>query len=151
MNHVRNRSFRKTRKVLSGYMTTEASVIIPLAFVCFIIIILYTFYLYNHLTVYQSCYLSALRGSQLKNATNGAVKAYVDREAEKLLDEQVYKYQIDYGSDVSMISIKVNARSYVDNLMARFGLYKEEKLTSNRDVSINRIDPVDYIRNTERF
>jgi len=151
---MKNRKSKKNNKTgygLNGYMTTEASVIIPLAFVCFIIIILYTFYLYNHLTVYQSCYLSALRGSQLKNATNGAVKAYVDRELEKLLDEQVYEYQIDYASDVSMISIKVKAGSYVDNLMARFGLYTEKKLTSSREVAINRIDPVDYIRNAERF
>lgn len=151
MKNRKSKENNKTGYGLNGYMTTEASVIIPLAFVCFIIIILYTFYLYNHLTVYQSCYLSALRGSQLKNATNGAVKAYVDRELEKLLDEQVYEYQIDYASDVSMISIKVKAGSYVDNLMARFGLYTEKKLTSNREVAINRIDPVDYIRNAERF
>ncbi len=151
MKHrVYNRN-KKNRFVLNGYMTTEASVIIPLAFICFIIIILYTFFLYNHLTVYQSCYLSALRGSQLKNATNSAVKTYVDREAEKLLDEQVYKYQIDYSSDISMISIKVNARSFIDNMLAGYGLYTTEKLSSNRDVSINRIDPVDYIRNAERF
>ena len=151
MKNRKSKENNKTGYGLNGYMTTEASVIIPLAFVCFIIIILYTFYLYNHLTVYQSCYLSALRGSQLKNATNGAVKAYVDRELEKLLDEQVYEYQIDYASDVSMISIKVKAGSYVDNLMAKFGLYTEKKLTSNREVEINRIDPVDYIRNAERF
>lgn len=151
MKNRKSKENNKTGYGLNGYMTTEASVIIPLAFVCFIIIILYTFYLYNHLTVYQSCYLSALRGSQLKNATNGAVKAYVDRELEKLLDEQVYEYQIDYASDVSMISIKVKAGSYVDNLMAKFGLYTEKKLTSNREVAINRIDPVDYIRNAERF
>lgn len=75
---------------LEGYMTVEASFIIPLVFICFIIIILYTFFLYNHLVVYQSCYLSALRGSQLKNATNDAVKTCVDTQAAKLLEGQIY-------------------------------------------------------------
>ena len=59
---------REKQHALNAYMTLEASFIIPFVFICFILIILYTFYLYNHMVVYQSCYLSALRGSQLKNA-----------------------------------------------------------------------------------
>ncbi len=136
---------------LEGYMTVEASFIIPLVFICFIIIILYTFFLYNHLVVYQSCYLSALRGSQLKNATNDAVKTCVDTQAAKLLEGQIYQYQIDHDSDVSMMSISVTARSYITNLISGYGLYKDKELSSERKVSINRIDPVDYIRNAERF
>ncbi len=142
---------RKKHICLDGYMTLEASFIIPLTFICFIIILLYTFFLYNHLVVYQSCYISALRGSQVKNATTDAIKKYVDEQATKLLEEQVYQYQIDHTSDVSALSIKVNAVSKVTNLMSKFDLYKEGELVSNRGVSVNRINPVDYIRNAQRF
>lgn len=138
-------------RALNGYMTLEASFIIPFAFMCFILIILYTFYLYNHMVVYQSCYLSALRGSQLKNTTNDAVKEYIDEELRKLLNNQVYQYQVDFDSDVSLLSISVNAESYITNKTANFNIYNEKRLTSNRGTKINRIDPVDYIRNAERF
>ncbi len=136
---------------LDGYMTMEASFIIPPVFICFIVIILYTFFLYDHMIVYHSCYLAALRGSQIKNATNDAVKTYVDTQAEKLLEGQVYQYQTDHESGVSLISINVKASSHITNLVSGFNLYKENELKSEREVSINRIDPVDYIRNAERF
>ncbi len=151
LRKARKRTKKRKPISLDGYMTLEASFIVPLAFICFIIILLYTFYLYNHLVVYQSCYISALRGSQIKNATTDAVKNYVDEQATLLLGEQVYQYQIDHTSDVSALSIKVNAVSFITNLMSIFDLYKERELVSDRGVSINRIDPVDYIRNTQRF
>ena len=142
---------REKQHVLNAYMTLEASFIIPFVFICFILIILYTFYLYNHMVVYQSCYLSALRGSQLKNATNDAVKEHIDEEIRRLLNNQVYQYQIDFDSDVSLLSISVNAKSYITNRLSDFNIYKVNEFTSNRSIKINRTDPVDYIRNSERF
>ena len=142
---------REKQHALNAYMTLEASFIIPFVFICFILIILYTFYLYNHMVVYQSCYLSALRGSQLKNATNDAVKEHIDEEIRRLLNNQVYQYQIDFDSDVSLLSISVNAKSYITNRMSDFNIYKVNEFTSNRSIKINRTDPVDYIRNSERF
>ena len=142
---------REKQHALNAYMTLEASFIIPFVFICFILIILYTFYLYNHMVVYQSCYLSALRGSQLKNATNDAVKEHIDEEIRRLLNNQVYQYQIDFDSDVSLLSISVNAKSYITNRMSDFNIYEVNEFTSNRSIRINRTDPVDYIRNSERF
>ena len=142
---------REKQHALNAYMTLEASFIIPFVFICFILIILYTFYLYNHMVVYQSCYLSALRGSQLKNATNDAVKEHIDEEIRRLLNNQVYQYQIDFDSDVSLLSISVNAKSYITNRMSDFNIYEVNEFTSNRSIKINRTDPVDYIRNSERF
>lgn len=103
------------------------------------------------MVVYQSCYLSALRGSQLKNATNDAVKEHIDEEIRRLLNNQVYQYQIDFDSDVSLLSISVNAKSYITNRLSDFNIYKVNEFTSNRSIKINRTDPVDYIRNSERF
>ncbi|MCR5399606.1 MAG: hypothetical protein K6E68_08775 [Lachnospiraceae bacterium] len=139
----------RERDNMGGYMTLEASVIIPLSFCCFILIILYTFYLYNHLTVYQSCYLSALRGSQLKNASNGAVKTKTEQELGKLLDEQVYMYQLDHTSSVTGSEIRVSAASFMYNLTSEYGLYNEKRLKSQRSVSLKRIDPVRYIREAD--
>ena len=139
------------RYKLSGYMTIEASYIVPSVFMCFILIILYTFYLYNHMVAYQSCYQAALRGSQLKNTGTDAIEEYVDREAAKLLDEQVYQYDIDRDVRVSLTSVEVGVKTHVDNIVQRFGIYDEKQLADSRLASAVRIDPSDYIRNLHRF
>lgn len=141
---IRNLSF-------DGYMTIEASFIIPLAFICFIVTILFTFFLYNHLITYQSCYIAALRGSQMKNVTDSAIEQYVKENLEKLLNEQVYQRGFEQNVNVGALSIFVNADTNISNPLYRFELYKEKELKGSREVSVNRIDPVGYIRNMERF
>lgn len=135
----------------SGYMTVEASFIIPLVFICFIISILFTFFLYNHLIVYQSCYISALRGSQMKNVTDSAIEQYVEENLENLLNEQVYQHGLKQDVSVGTLSIATNASMNISNPLYRFNLYKEKEMEGIREVTINRTDPVGYIRNMSRL
>lgn len=135
----------------SGYMTVEASFIIPLVFICFIISILFTFFLYNHLIVYQSCYIAALRGSQMKNVTDSAIEQYVKENLENLLNEQVYQHGLKQDVSVGTLSIATNASTNISNPLYRFNLYKEKEMEGIREVTVNRTDPVGYIRNMSRF
>ena len=137
--------------VYDGYMTVEASFIIPLVFICFIVSILFTFFLYNHLIVYQSCYIAALRGSQIKNVTDSAIEQYVKENLEDLLNGQVYKYGSKQNISIGSMSITTNASANIPNPLYMFDLYKEKELVGNRDVTVNRMDPVGYIRNMARF
>ncbi len=139
------------KRGIPAYMTVEASFIVPFTVICFIIIIFFTFFLYDHMLVYQSCYLSALRGSQLKNTTDDAVEAYVKKELEKLEDNLIYQYGINNDVRAGALGISVESRLSIENRMYRFNLYKEEEIAGQREVSINRTDPVSYIRNADRF
>ncbi|MCR5734699.1 MAG: hypothetical protein K6G22_08850 [Lachnospiraceae bacterium] len=140
----------KTLKT-EGYMTVEASVIVPLTFICFLAIIYYTFFLYNHLVVYQSCYIAALRGSRIKNTTSEAIADYVNNELSILLDEQIYQYKLSYKADVNLMSIKVTADTSLMQDKAVGALFHDRELKGEREVEIIRTDPVDYIRNIRRF
>lgn len=139
------------KRGIPAYMTVEASFIVPFTVICFIIIIFFTFFLYDHMLVYQSCYLSALRGSQLKNTTDDAVEAYVKKELEELEDNLIYQYGINNDVRAGALGISVESRLSIENRMYRFNLYKEEEIAGQREVSINRTDPVSYIRNADRF
>ncbi len=139
------------KREIPAYMTVEASFIIPLTIVCFIIIIFFTFFLYDHMVVYQSCYLSALRGSQLKNTTDDAVEEYVRGELKKLQDNLIYQPDTDNDVRVGPLGITVRSGLNMKNKVYRFDLYREKDISGQREVSVNRIDPVDYIRNAQRF
>ena len=93
------RRILKKEKNMTGYLSLEASFVVPLVFMLFILSIYFTFFLYNHLVVNQSCYIAALRGSRLKNSADKVVEAYTGDELCKLLDEQIYQYSADpvYG------------------------------------------------------
>lgn len=132
-----------------GYMTVEASFIIPLVYLCFMFIIYFTFFLYNHCLVYQSCYLSALRGQQSVWLRAGEVDRLVREQAQKLLDEQVYQYQKSADVTVSLAGISVAAESGIENRLKSFELY-EENMSTKREVYVVRINPAEFIRQCHR-
>ena len=137
---------KKANKKLTAYMTVEASVIIPLAMMIFAIIILVTFFLYNHCVVRQSVYIAALRGQQLKNVSNQVIKGYVDEQLDKLLDEQVFSYQIAYKSNVNIAAIDVEAKSDITNRFSNTKLFDEGTLNSNGKTTVPRFNPQEFIR-----
>jgi len=138
-------------KGLSGYMTVEASVIIPLTFICFIVIIYHTFFLYNHLIVYQSCYLAGLRGSRIKNATSEAVEQYVNKELDILLKEQIFQNKTDYRAKVGTFRISISASTELKEDDSVLMILNNGLLRTDREAEVIRLDPTDYIRNSERF
>lgn len=134
------------KRRLEAYMSLEAAFIIPLAFYIFIIIVYFTFFLFNHKIVYDSCYISALRGNQLYICSDSDIKAYVENSLSQLLEEQVYQYQIEYDVSINPIFINISSSSYITNLLHSIGLYDETTLISSSIVEYRRTNPVQYIR-----
>ena len=134
------------RKHINAYFTIEASFIIPFTLCIFFLIIYFTFYLYNHCVVRQSIYIAELRGQQMKNVSNAAIKEYVDEQLDKLLKEQVFQYQIDYSSDVNYADIKVKSKSSINNKMSAMGVYNPPFLVSDENKTILRFYPAEFIR-----
>lgn len=65
--------FRKTwRKTAKGYMTLEASVIMPWVIFIFVFLIYMSFYLYDKCVLFQDAYALCLRGS-IQKEEDGAV------------------------------------------------------------------------------
>ncbi len=141
----------KKRDKLDGYMTVEAGIIVPIAFFIIVVTLYFIFYLYNHCVVTQSCYIAALRGSNLQNKSSSVVEEYVNKQLDTLLENQIYQYQIKYTSKVNPFQIEIKGESYITNRIKDFKLYEKDKLKSEKKVKVIRIDPVDFIRNCERL
>ncbi len=136
---------------MAGYFTIEASLIVPYVFALIMLSILLSFFLYNHCILFQSCYIAALRGQQLKEVSDEGVERYVNEELAKLLDEQLYQYQFDGRAEVSLTTIYVKAESFIDNTLKEFGLYSDERFESKRSVKVVRINPSETIRRKYSF
>jgi hypothetical protein len=150
-DHSKNIKNSKPAKGLPGYMTVEASMLIPLTMTCFVIVIYYSVFLFNHLVVYQSTYMAAHRGSILKNTVSDAVNEYIKQELNKLLDEQVYQYRVNFNTQVNAMSIDVTADTSLIQHEITGIFFSDRELKGKKDITVLRLDPVDYIRNSERF
>ena len=140
------RKILKRQKNMTGYLSLEASFVVPLVFMLFILGIYFTFFLYNHLVVEQSCYIAALRGSRLKNTADSVVEKYTGDELGKLLDEQIYQYQNNGNVKVTGFKVETNASSYITNRLKKLGIYNEEQLITERKAGVIRLDPAAVLR-----
>ena len=139
------------RRELSAYFTVEASMIVPLVFVLIMQCIFLVFFLYNHCVIYQSCYIAALRGQLVKEVSNSGIEKYVDEELAKLLDEQIYRYQINGKASVSAMTISVEAHSGFENILRDFNLYNINTFEIKRGAKVTRINPTEFVRKSHNL
>ena len=87
-------------KNLKGYMTVEASFVMPLVFFLYLLIILCGFFLYNRCVMSQNDYLVAFRESRFTKAgTNYGEVIYGDmmlREPDRQYAETRLQYQMRF-------------------------------------------------------
>ncbi len=134
------------KKKIKAYMTIEASFIVPVCTMIIILTIMFLFFLYNNCVVYQDCYIAALRGSQIMDASSAEVTGKVKTYANELLDNQIYQYTVSPTVDVGMLSIKVTAPTRIDLPFANMALYNRSEASSKREASSTRIDPTEIVR-----
>ena len=151
MNHGKANesvSGRKFRDIASirGYITLEASIIMPFLIMIILFSVVFSFFLYNNCVVRQSSYISALRGIQIMNSTSSDVKSRVENYAQTLLDNQIYEYRNDYSVNVDSLKVSVQAKSDMNNLFESFDVYNQSKLVIDKKAEGLRIDPVLLIR-----
>ena len=127
-------------------MTLEASFIIPLVIMLYILIIYCSFFLYNQCIISQGCYIAALRGSQYRNVSNEKIKMLVEMEIEELMNQQIFYSNTNYKVEVNSFSIRVEANSNIPLLMRELQIYKIKTFTIIGYSEIKRIEPVNLIR-----
>ena len=130
------------KREYKGYMTIEASLILPMIIGGIVFLIYLGIGLYNVNVINHVAYIAALRGSQLADMPLKAVKTYVEEQAEELLDAKILgekilqtKVKVSYGK----IKVKINMDSKIP--FKEWDLFKIE-----REAEVNRTDPVDFIR-----
>lgn len=136
----------KKHKFVEAYLTIEASFLLPMAVIVTCFIIIYLFYLYNCCVVYQSCYISALRGSQMMDKTTDEISEKVEIFTEELLDNQIYDFVKEYEVSCNLFAVKTEADSEVKNILNVFDIVAEAEMEVGYCAEAKRIDPVMVLR-----
>jgi len=134
------------RKWVTGYITVEASLLVPYLLMVLILPIYWTFYMYNKCVIFQDCYIAALRGSQVQGTECDRTEDIVRNSIEQLLENQLYRYQIDPKINIDNGYISVSAETKMDIVAAPViqSIYKS--LGSVREAKCKVIDPVILLR-----
>lgn len=131
---------------IRAFFTVEASLIMPVIIFLSLVISIFCFYLYNCSIIYQSCYISALRGTQMVNASSGEIKKCVEKYLTELLDNQIYEY-IDYSTvDIDMFQIETRAGTKIRNIFNKYDVFEEIEMSGSCEAEAKFIYPVKLIR-----
>lgn len=137
---------KNKRKYLEAYLTVEASYLLPISIIITCLTIIYIFFLYNSVVIYQACYISSLRGSQMMDASKGQIEESVNRFASELLENQIYDYSVNVEVEVGLLSIKTGAESEMENVLNTFDVVADEEMNIKSKAEALRIDPVTILR-----
>ncbi len=138
---------KKRELNIAGYLTVEASFLVPLMVVILIIVIYWSFYIYNNCVIYQDCYIAALRGCQLMDMKDSEIRNKVEKYVNDLLDNQLFQYQKEATVSVGAITIGVSASTSIENKTVNILMQENDVYLSDRQAESKRIDPVWLIRN----
>lgn len=137
---------KKERKQ-NGYMTLEASLLMPLAVVVVIFLLHLCFYLYNQCILRQVAYTAALRGSLLKEAGNEEIEAYTTQQVSRLLEDRllaVKEPKISVEVTLTRVRVKVSMSIHSPLLESFFpgsGIWEFQD-----EAVAKRLDGVSFIR-----
>ena len=140
------------KKETNAYFTVEASMLIPLILGVIIFVIYFGIYLYNVCTLKQSSYTAALRGSQMKNASNEEIKGYTQQQLNQLVEQQILaKEKLETRIYVTGNKVKVHTSTNITMPFAGFISKAVDFWKIENEAEASRIDPVDIIRNVRKM
>ena len=108
----------KTENQEEGYMTVEASLVLPMILIVTLLVLLLTFYLYAVCFLNQAAYTAALRGSLVMD---GTIEETANEELERLLKNRILNIQ-DIKSEVSVSALTVEVKLEADMLLPVTGI-----------------------------
>lgn len=136
----------KKRRALKGYMTLEASLIMPWVVFLFIFLIYMSFYLYDKCVLFQDSYSLCLRGSVQKE-DDGAVKYVNAHMAEKFGSKYFGVGKVIGSVKQSGKEIRVEGECNVKIPFDNFLTFSREKgWHIKTEASAQIINPTDIIR-----
>ncbi len=80
---------------IAGYMTVEASFVIPISVALILFIIYASFYLYNRCEMTQSCYTAAYRESVWKGSGHSGAEEFLHNQNDLLMKDESGEIQKD--------------------------------------------------------
>lgn len=135
---------------VSAYITLEATFIMPLTIMILISIIYMTFYLYNQCIMFQTSYLSALRGSQEIDKEDKEVSEYVYDSIRELSFVQIMTSHDKSEVMISSENIKVSLQTKIELINYIRDVFLQDTLDMEVIAEAKRIYPAKLLRSKYR-
>ena len=137
-----------SRKRLNGYLTVEASVLVPLAFFLAVFVIHTSFFMYGRCVLVQDNYLLAMRAANLPEGEDRA--AFVTGKASGQTSGHFY------GNDEPSVSVSVTSKEVITTASGRakrsgYDLADEAPFASASRAKASILNPPAHIRRVDRL
>ena len=138
---------KKKKKYYDGYLTIEASFIIPAVLMILLLLLYWGFYCYDKSVSVQCSYIAALRGSNQWELSDGQIEAYTLEQLEKLTGETLLYLKTEESYvDVGILEIKAGVKGGMDILFSKLRGDTMERWDTESEKKAYRLKPASYIR-----
>ena len=137
----------KKKVYYDAYMTVEASFIVPLAVMIFLLLLYWGFFCYDKSVSVQCSYLAALRASNEWELTTSELKQMALEELDTLTEQMILFVKMDERTaDANLLNIETEVSGNMDIL---FSALRGDDMTNwliDSKKSAYRLKPSSYIR-----
>lgn len=133
--------------VYEGYLTIEASLVIPVAVMILVQLLFYGFYCYDKSVSVQCCYLAGLRASNEWELTNTQMEQAAYKNAVELAEEKfLFIKPKEQKAEVFMTNVKVELKGSLRVLFVDLAKMKDSDWGIDSQKSAIYLKPSSYIR-----
>lgn len=137
----------KKKRFYEGYLTVEASFLIPVTFMILMLLIYWGFYCYDKCVSVQCSYIAALRGSNQWEMSESQKEQYTMEQLEKLTQETIlYVKTTDLHVDTSLTEIRAGVSGGINILASVDGKRKTDRWNMESEKKAYNLKPTSYIR-----
>ena len=139
------------KKSIKGYMTVEASLLIPFFVILIYFIVFLGFYLYNGCALSGISYASAIRGANIREKSREEIKYLVNNMAEEMMEERLVMVN-QRNSEVMVNGRRIKVRVYASMEFPVLNLISERLFLweTEREAEAIRELPEEDIREKRR-
>lgn len=138
---------KKKKKYYDGYLTVEASFLVPITFVIMMLLLYWGFYCYDKSVSVQCSYLAALRGAERWDLSDAQQKEYAQEQLEKLTKETLLYIKTEKLYTKNGIKeIKAGVTGGLDILVGTKESVGSKRWILDSEEKASSLKPTSYIR-----
>ncbi len=138
------------KKRLNGYLTIEASYLLPLILVVYALLLYLGFYLYDACVIVQSSHIAILRASQERNMTDDQLQEKLEKEFHILQKQCLFTKGLKESCSVSLMDITISVERRLETIVRKDLSIKKEQWDMDAEKKRVRIKAESIIRKYER-
>lgn len=138
--------FKVIKREARGYLSIEASFLLPLITLVIWFLIMIGFFLYNASYLHQTAYVAAVRGAAMRREGRETVEQETEVQIKRLLEDKLvmiksYDYQVKVNTSHVIVTIEAKIEYPIFSFISeKLGLWKmKAKGSAIRDNPVNLI------------